>query len=204
MDSHNTWIRFWGAGHRDPIEEADSPLLYCAGRNDLVNGVDSKGQSTVVIAPAAAVAGVTVVAAAACAAPFVIHAQSQGPEVWTNDKYAHCVVSCRLSKACTHLISAAGGYSKELADEIKRQLGGTGVGWEAGDIAANGDGRSCAGWAGYAPVIGWVSAFVGESCHCCCAKKPDPQPIVVPKTPPCPCDDKCRERDPLTGPPRWL
>jgi hypothetical protein len=61
-----------------------------------------------------------------------------------DDKYAHCVAHCEISRDLGPEVSDAIGKGKEFADWCKKQLGGGGSGWDDEDENANKDGRSAA------------------------------------------------------------
>jgi RHS repeat-associated protein len=85
---------------------------------------------------------------------------------WDNDKYAHCVASCRAAKDCGRYVSYLGGEAKELFDCLG---GGTP---DQTDLDANKDGRVCAGWEsqfGAANVGVWtLTLLCRKTCHKCC------------------------------------
>ncbi len=140
---------------------------YVRSRPQIVG--DPSGEA----APIIIVGGAAIVGAAACIVPIVVEMHLE--KGWTNDKYAHCVASCRISKVCTREVAAVSGWGKELRDEIEKRLRNHGIGWDWADDAANLDGRRCAGWTAFVPGLVhwgavWNSLF-GDSCHCCCIKK---------------------------------
>jgi RHS repeat-associated protein len=61
-----------------------------------------------------------------------------------NDKYAHCVAHCEISRDLGPEVSDAIGKGKEFADWCKKEVGGGGAGWDSEDEKANKDGRSAA------------------------------------------------------------
>jgi len=156
---------------RDPIGYLDGMNLYEYLKSVPCINHDPLGKNI----PGAAEA--IVLAAAACIAPFALTMQAQKAATWSNDKYAHCVVSCQISKACGTLIAAAAGYGKELKDELAKQLGKDPRGWDPTDIIANKAGLDCApssAWnfaTGVGPIIRWGIGIFGQSCDCCCKGK---------------------------------
>jgi hypothetical protein len=117
-------------------------------------------------------------AAAACALPYIVQIKvEERLGLWSNDKYAHCVTSCRIAKTCGTLLADAGGYSKELIDEIAKRLGDKDDqrGWDPEDILANKDGHDCAALKGWRKMLMAVppglllyKVCIQESCHDCC------------------------------------
>ena len=87
---------------------------------------------------------------------------------WNNDKYAHCVASCRAAKDCGRFLSFTGGEAKEFYDCLG---GGTP---DQEDLNANSDGRKCAGWESQLPagtVISVCTLVFRKTCHECCVDK---------------------------------
>ncbi|WP_428940712.1 RHS repeat domain-containing protein [Fontivita pretiosa] len=151
---------------RDREEYIDEMNLYQYVRSSPVEYTDPKGN----VGPAVFAAALVPVVAA-CIVPF--NTAMQARKDWTNDKYAHCVVSCQISKACGRGIAMLAGHGKELRDELDKQLRNKGVGWSAADILANKDGLDCAPsdlW-GICPVLRWGIGALGESCDSCCKRK---------------------------------
>jgi RHS repeat-associated protein len=165
---------------RDPrVVGLSDPNLYRYVSNNAANLIDPKGlQAEGVIAigsagvsatAAGAAAAVVIAALAACMGPHYVYVKSQLYCVWTNDKWAHCVVSCRAAKLCANWISALGGWSFEVAQELWLRLAGRGTGYSQGDLDADLQGIKCAGWEATIPLIGGLLGLpFRESCEECC------------------------------------
>jgi RHS repeat-associated protein len=142
---------------------SDGANVYVYVMNNPIRYTDFYGTSPkVIVAP-------VVVTAAACVTPHVMWWRYFAEQ--NNDKYAHCVVSCRVSKSCGHLMSLVAGYGKELRDEIAQRLGYDDIGWDPEDIVANAAGRECAGWISWVPgPISWTIQCFRKTCNTCCAE----------------------------------
>jgi len=103
---------------------------------------------------------------AACIALQIYRMWTQQGKTWDNDKYAHCMFSCRAGKSCGTLLARAGGFLKEFLDCI-------GMGEpDVQDLKANKDGRQCAGgWLAISAPLGWINLAFRESCDECCRCK---------------------------------
>ncbi len=96
---------------------------------------------------------------------------------FTRKKYGttnlHTAISCESAKACSTLISAAGGLLFELGQGIGGGFTGviTGKGtFSIGDVFANLKGLKCSGnkWASLSPI--GSNPLPCESCYDCCAR----------------------------------
>jgi RHS repeat-associated protein len=111
---------------------------------------------------------IAVVPLAVCFAPHVLWMRSGAGKEWTNDKYAHCMFSCRASKQCSRFFSWIGGELKEFFDCL-------GLGTpDAEDLKANAFGRKCAGWETFVPPGGLCGLPFREACDTCCGNKYPP------------------------------
>jgi RHS repeat-associated protein len=117
----------------------------------------------------AAATGVGAVAAIPCVAPYFVQLWATGElGEWNNDKWAHCVATCRASKLCCSPPALLGAITKELFDCI---FPGDA---DPEDIDADAAGAECAGLMGWVPL--YVGALLGELCGApacdeCCDKK---------------------------------
>ncbi|MGB9620578.1 MAG: RHS repeat domain-containing protein, partial [Armatimonadota bacterium] len=179
-----TGLGYWGERYcsprlgrwmsRDPIEERGGVNLYAFVLNAPSIAIDATGEAIPVVAP-------VVVFAAACTLPFFVELRiEEAMGKWSNDKYAHCVMSCRIHKVCGPLLARAAGYSKELGDEIKKRLGDADdqAGWDPADVLANKDGYDCAALNGWrklliatGPGVLVYKVCIQESCHDCCVNR---------------------------------
>jgi RHS repeat-associated protein len=106
---------------QDPISYAGGINLYeyVSDRPDsLLDPMGTTGALALPLSAAAGGIGTTVgavitAALLACAAPPAGYVKSQQGTIWNNDKWAHCVVSCRIARVCSNWISWAVGYTGE-------------------------------------------------------------------------------------------
>jgi len=160
--------------------------------NNAVNAIDPGGTATVAVgvgiagaaaggvtaAGAAAAAAAAVTAAAVCLTPFYFAALGDIAPNGRNlsDKWAHCYVSCAGTKVCGGLLSAAGGVSYEVIQELQKRFQRafgrrpTTDGFNKQDLDANTTGIGCAGLE--ACLLGPIGGVVGlpfrQSCDECC------------------------------------
>jgi RHS repeat-associated protein len=155
-------------GQRDRKKPRRGESLYWYVDDRPTSLLDPDGESPlanpIVIAVVAATYG--------CLSHWVLAMQARTD--WSNDKYAHCVVSCQIAKACGAGISQLAGYGKEAIDELRRLLLADGIGWDPADLISNSDGRDCATsdlWVVFGPVVRWCIAALQQSCDDCCLTK---------------------------------
>ena len=126
----------------DPMRFAAGDVkLYGFVKNNPDNKTDPTGKS-----PAILIGGLTAVGVALAAVEMYEEVQAEAKQKnWTNDKFKHCVASCRLARRYGAGISQIIGTTKEVLDEIAQRLGAGGNGFEAKDWFANQEGISFAG-----------------------------------------------------------
>jgi RHS repeat-associated protein len=174
----------------DPITYVGGINLYAFARARPTTVIDPFGESgpgaiaigvgTAVGAGTGSVIVTTVIPAvgialAACAtAPYVSVKRGFGT-IWTNDKWAHCVVSCKIARLCSSLVSLAGGAAYEVLQQLAYKYFGKGGGGDWADEKANLVGVGCAGFESYVPCGGWIGTWIRQSCETCCSKTYPPR-----------------------------
>jgi len=175
---------------RDPAGEEGGIHLYAFVTNGAMNLADADGRGIIGgIAKGIPKGGVVGAAAAiiACVSPVLQAHYQHYRGAWTNDKYAHCLVSCRIAKLCGEDVANIAAWTKELRDEIAKrlhellgELANSEAGFSWDDMSANRVGRECAMQfmhVGDTPpwflrtVVRWVAGLCGESCHDCCVRR---------------------------------
>jgi RHS repeat-associated protein len=116
---------------------------------------------------------------AACGIGHYQYVKRQAGKVWTNDKWAHCVVSCRIAKTCGTYVSWPGGWSFERLQDLLHYLGLRARGGDKEDEKANHAGLDCAGWESWiAPIGSIIGWFFRDSCADCCTVEKQYDPMI--------------------------
>jgi len=176
-----TGLGYWGYRYysprlgrwmsQDPIGEKGGLNLNGFVANSPNNAVDPLGQ----VVPVAVIAALKAYIAAKGACVLTTGLWSAVKTIDSdNDKYRHCHASCAVQRACGPIPTIAVGYVREIADQLEAWLGQSPEGFSWEDILANADGRGCAKWESWIPIIGRFNTLWRENCDCCCARIHEP------------------------------
>ena len=180
---------------RDQIAEEGGVNLYSFVSNDPTNKTDNLGLWATAI---------TFGAAVACAIPNAIFAAIEYPE----EEMRHCVASCWMARSCGKQVSltAMSAFEIVLYPTRGRKIGTDDLGFDIAslydpdkinydelenmikDDKHNKIGVACAGFETWIPLLGNITRWAREDCHCCCERRIHGKP----KTPPPPSPDQLR------------
>ena len=168
--AHWNWARYYHAElgrflSRDPIGYVDGMNLY---RGYFVpNDTDATGRSVVVAVVAAGATAIFGIGCVCAASQFMYVFKNHK---FVNDKWAHCLATCRTTKLCGGVYAMIGGACKELIRDLLFNAGTP----DWADIVGNWTGVTSAGWesAFFGPFGSIPGILCGrESCFEICSRK---------------------------------